>query len=369
MDQPRECLCCGQAFEPTCHVSRQKFCSRECCVKYNNARRYFSSVPMGTCPECGEVIEQSGERGRWRRFCSDGCRVAYGIRKRKEARQDQQRPAQICPNCGKEFVAEWGHHAVRRFCSDECRLEWWEEYHKAHPDEQPPEACAACGKALTGRHIGGSYCCRECYLQAMSGKRANIICAWCGEEFTAPASAGRIYCCHACAVAGRSAPGRRKGQRRLPLTDAEEWRKQLTQAAKKAQEREQETVARLVCGSMNMNNGLEGLVSVIRYGLQQNPYDGNIYVFRDGTGTMLKYLQWDGTSFSQGKRRAQSGSYPWPIGARGAVVDISIQEWQYLLTKSIVPAGQKPKPKPKKRGRPKKDGRKKKKANKWPEAW
>jgi transposase len=180
----------------------------------------------------------------------------------------------------------------------------------------------------------------------MSGKRIDTICAWCGEEFTAPACEGRIYCCHPCAVAGRSAPGRRTGKRRLPLTDAEEWCKLLAQTAKAAGMKERETVTRLVCGSMNMNNGLDGLVSVIRYGLQQDPYDGNIYAFRDGSGTMLKYLQWDGTSFCLSKRRAQSGSYPWPVGARGTVVDISIQEWQYLLTKSIVPAKLK---KPKKR--------------------
>lgn len=34
------------------------------------------------------------------------------------------------------------------------------------------------------------------------------------------------------------------------------------------------------------------------------PIDGSVYVFRDGTGTMLKYLEWDGQSFLQGKRRA-----------------------------------------------------------------
>jgi hypothetical protein len=143
----------------------------------------------------------------------------------------------------------------------------------------------------------------------MSGKRIETICEWCGEKFTASASAGRIYCSHACAVAGRSAPSRRRGQRRLPLTEEEEWCKLLAQAAKAADTKEPEIVARLVCGSMNMNNGLEGLTSVIRYGLRQDPYDGNIYVFRDSTGTMLKYLQWDGLSFSLSTRRAQSGSY------------------------------------------------------------
>ena len=81
MNQPKECLCCGQPFEPTCHVSRQKYCSRECQVKHNNAKRYYST-PVDICPECGEPIEQSGERGRLRRFCTDRCRKQYHTKKR-----------------------------------------------------------------------------------------------------------------------------------------------------------------------------------------------------------------------------------------------------------------------------------------------
>jgi len=288
------------------------------------------------------VIEQSGGRGRWRRFCGDGCRVAYHYRKGQEAKQNRQRPKQLCPNCGVEFQPAWNAGGARRFCCGACRIERWNEYHKAHPREEAAEECSRCGILLTGRHTGESYCGRECYLQAMAGKRINVSCAWCGGKFAATVSAGRQYCSHTCAVAGRSAPGRRTGRRRLPLTDAEEWCKLLTQAAKAAEVKECEYVARLVCGSMSMYVGLDGLVSTIRYGLRQNPYDGNIYAFRDASGSMLKYLQWDGTSFSLSKRRAQSGCYPWPLGERGTVVDISIEEWQYLLTQSIVPAKLKP---------------------------
>lgn len=84
-------------------------------------------------------------------------------------------------------------------------------------------------------------------------------------------------------------------------------------------------------------NGLDGLTSIIRYQLRCNPYDGSIYVFRDCTGSMLKYIEWDGQGFLQGKRRAQSGTYPWPNGEAGRVVEISEKEFTYLLSKSIVP--------------------------------
>ena len=60
------CLNCGMGFTPTCHITRQKFSSSECRVRYNNAKRYYTDTPVNECPECGTPIEQSGEAGRWR---------------------------------------------------------------------------------------------------------------------------------------------------------------------------------------------------------------------------------------------------------------------------------------------------------------
>ena len=131
-----QCLNCGQPFEPTCHITRQKFCCDACRHKYHNAKRHYD-VPVDICPGCGDIVEQSGERGRRRRFCSDQCRVKYHARKVMERRQAREQTKAICPNCGKEFQAEWGTGKQRRFCSDPCRIEWWAAYHKANPSTPP----------------------------------------------------------------------------------------------------------------------------------------------------------------------------------------------------------------------------------------
>ena len=60
------CLNCGMGFTPTCHITRQKFSSSECRVRYSNAKRYYADTPVNECPECGTPIQQSGEAGRWR---------------------------------------------------------------------------------------------------------------------------------------------------------------------------------------------------------------------------------------------------------------------------------------------------------------
>ena len=85
-----------------------------------------------------------------------------------------------------------------------------------------------------------------------------------------------------------------------------------------------------------MYAGIDSLSVIIRYRLRFNPYDGSIYVFWDKSGTMLKYLHWDGQGFCPGKRRAQSGTYPWPDAPEGEIVEITERECQYLLSRSIV---------------------------------
>ena len=193
------CLNCGKGFTPTCHITRQKFSSSECRVRYNNAKRYCTDTPVNEGPECGTPIQQSGEAGRWRRFCGKRCRQLYHYKKWQEKRQaNYQPPVQICPNCGKDFQPEWGPGTQRRFCGDACRIQWWTDYRKANPSlEEKPLWCECCGQAL--RMDQKKYCSRACYLRAMEETHRRQVCAWCGEEFSVYAGEERQYCCRNCA--------------------------------------------------------------------------------------------------------------------------------------------------------------------------
>ena len=338
MREEKECLNCGKRFIPTCHKTRQKYCSNECRYRYNNAKRNYGQVPVNICPECGDKVVQAEGPGRWRRFCSDGCRVKYHQKKVLEKRRERERPKQICQNCGKEYEPQWAG-GTRRFCSDPCRIKWWAEYHKAHPPEDPPAAeCAFCGAPLAGTQHNGTYCSRFCYLLAMDRTHVEEKCEWCGTTFTDTSGQGRRYCGRSCAVSARfTQEGLRRGSRRISADSVEEWKEKLTQAARAAAAGKRGKRVRLVCGATSMYTGLDGLTAIVRYHLKLDPYDGSVYVFRDKPGTMLKYIEWDGQGFLQGKRRAQSGSYPWPKGQAGEVVEISEKEFDYLLERSIVP--------------------------------
>jgi hypothetical protein len=144
-----------------------------------------------------------------------------------------------------------------------------------------------------------------------------------GEEFSDVASARRKYCSLSCTAAARYKPSRPvKARRRVFYRNPEEWREQRVW---------------LVCGVASMYTGLDGLLGIIRYQLNRNPFDGDIYVFCDGGGTMLKYLEWEGAGFCLGKRRAQSGSYPWPPSEAGLVIELTEKEFEFLRGKFIVP--------------------------------
>lgn len=307
MAEELKCLNCGKEFIPTCHITQQKFCSSACRYRYNNAKRYYKGE-VNICPECGDKVEQTEGPGRWRRFCSDQCRVNYHQRKIAEQRAQREHPKQICPNCGKEYEPQWAG-GTRRFCSDECRIEWWREYHKANPPEdERAKECAMCGAPLTSKHRGGKYCSRFCYLLAVERGHSEETCEWCGEKFLDSSGQGRRYCSRRCSVSARfTQQGVRRGKRRISAESLEEWKEKLTQAARAAGAGKRGKRVRLVCGTTSMNTGLDGLITIVHYHLKLDPYDGSVYVFRDGTGAALQYIEWDGQSFRQSKRRAQSG--------------------------------------------------------------
>ena len=90
----------------------------------------------------------------------------------------------------------------------------------------------------------------------------------------------------------------------------------------------------LACGSLPVG-AQDVLIELVRYVLKSDPYNGDRYVFCDGN--RLKWLEWDGTAFCVGSRRAERGTYPWPSDKEGPLMEISEKEFAFLRSKSIGP--------------------------------
>jgi transposase len=89
----------------------------------------------------------------------------------------------------------------------------------------------------------------------------------------------------------------------------------------------------LVCGSVSLVS-TDALVNFIRYQLQNDPFDGNIYVFCNNACTHLKWLEWDGSGFCVGSRQAEWGKYPWPTDKKVAAIEVTEHEFRFLCGKS-----------------------------------
>ena len=333
-EKSRTCQNCGEPFEPTCHTTRQKFCSDSCRVQYNNAKRYFDVAP-NVCPNCGETIEHGGMKGNRRRFCNEKCRRTYNDMKRQEKQRAaaEVQSQRVCPNCGKDFKAEWKSGTRQRFCCDACRITYWDAYHKVNPLEKLLR-CIYCGQEFQrGKHNGVKYCSRNCYLQAAAKTHIEQRCAWCGEAFPCYARDNRRYCGRSCANATRHAKFRAaQGTRLITTRQPKAWRHQLALLAKNTRDAANNGCILLACGARSI--GSQDLLSdIIRYELKRDPFNGDRYVFCDGN--KLKWIEWDGAAFCVGSRRAERGTYPWPSAKDGDWMEITEREFAFLRSKSI----------------------------------
>lgn len=321
------CKCCGKSFTPTCHNTRQIFCSSECRIKYHNSRRY--APPNEQCAHCGKTIDKKISRGKNRKYCSDGCRIAHNVEKAKARKRKEREKPRVCPYCGKEFTVLWEKGGLARFCSDECRISWWKEYNKG-VYKQNNTTCAYCGKEITE----GKYCSRACYRLGSAQLRGEKRCDWCGKLLSKKAHSNQKYCSSSCAAQSRNhstTPMRRS----ITTNNPDAWRLQLKELAKNVIADKNDNIRiLLVCEKARLTS-TDALVGIIRYDLNCDPFDGNIYVFCNKDCTQLKWLNWDNSGFCVGFRVCEWGKYPWPKNSPKKVMEITRQEYNFLVSKSI----------------------------------
>ena len=68
-----KCKNCGQEFEPTCHITRQRFCGDECRIEWWAAYHRANpseEEPAERCATCGAPLE--GKK-RGQTYCSRFC--------------------------------------------------------------------------------------------------------------------------------------------------------------------------------------------------------------------------------------------------------------------------------------------------------
>jgi transposase len=61
----------------------------------------------------------------------------------------------------------------------------------------------------------------------------------------------------------------------------------------------------------DFRRGIDGLAQLCREKLQDDPFTGTVFVFRNRRGTALKVLMYDGQGFWLCHKRLSQGRFPW----------------------------------------------------------
>ncbi len=75
----------------------------------------------------------------------------------------------------------------------------------------------------------------------------------------------------------------------------------------------------LAAGTTDMRRGFDGLARQVQQALGQDPFSGQLFVFRGRRGDLVECLWWDTQGMVLYAKRLERGRFTWPQAKDGAV--------------------------------------------------
>ena len=75
----------------------------------------------------------------------------------------------------------------------------------------------------------------------------------------------------------------------------------------------------IAAGITDMRKGFNGLAALVQETLAENPFSGQMFVFRGRRGDLVKLLWWDGDGLCLLAKRLERGRFVWPQATNGSV--------------------------------------------------
>jgi transposase len=75
----------------------------------------------------------------------------------------------------------------------------------------------------------------------------------------------------------------------------------------------------LAAGVTDMRKGFDGLATLVQQALTEDPFSGQIFVFRGRRGDLVKLMWWDGDGLCLFAKRLERGRFVWPRAESGTV--------------------------------------------------
>ena len=86
----------------------------------------------------------------------------------------------------------------------------------------------------------------------------------------------------------------------------------------------------LVAGVTDMRKGFDGLAALVQTQITEDPFSGQLFVFRGRRGDRMKLLWWDGDGLCLFAKRLERGRFVWPR-AQSGTVSLSAAQLSMLL--------------------------------------
>jgi transposase len=75
----------------------------------------------------------------------------------------------------------------------------------------------------------------------------------------------------------------------------------------------------IVAGVTDLRRGFVGLAGMVQIALAEDPFSGQVFVFRGRRGDLLKVLWWDGDGLCLFAKRLERGRFIWPQADQGTI--------------------------------------------------
>ena len=81
----------------------------------------------------------------------------------------------------------------------------------------------------------------------------------------------------------------------------------------------------MAAGVTDMRRGMHGLAALVQTALTEDPFSGQVFVFRGRRGDLIKVLWWSGDGLCLFAKRLERGKFVWPQATSGTVYLSSAQ--------------------------------------------
>ena len=75
----------------------------------------------------------------------------------------------------------------------------------------------------------------------------------------------------------------------------------------------------IVAGMTDLRRGFVGLSAMVQTALKENPFSGQVFVFRGRRGDLIKLLWFDGDGLCLFAKRLERGRFVWPKAESGTI--------------------------------------------------